>query len=181
MNPSKAGQGEMHLRRRFLRTLWTIIGGVALVELIFLCLSFLKPAAREQKEKQSSSIVNAGRVETFVPGSVTPFVRGQFYLACLKDGGFLALSSQCTHLGCSVPWDDEIQQFVCPCHASKFNIRGDVVAAPAPRAMDIFDLRIENKTILVDISKKIKRSQFNESQVVHPDVVKNSVGKKKNG
>ena len=42
---------------------------------------------------------------------------------CLEDGGFLALHRQCTHLGCTVPWVPARQAFVCPCHASAFDIR----------------------------------------------------------
>jgi Rieske Fe-S protein len=156
------------------------MGGAALLEIAFLCFSFLIPSHRKNDKKSLSSIVEAGKAESFEPGSVTPFVRGQFYLVCLKDGGFLALSSQCTHLGCSVPWDNEQGLFVCPCHASKFNITGEVVTAPAPRAMDIFDLQIKNNTVLVDISRKIKRAQFSKSHVVYPDVVKKT-GQKKNG
>lgn len=181
MKPGKSDQVEKNPRRRFLWTIWAIIGGVALMELVFLCLSFFKPATREKKENQSSFIVDAGRVETYSPGSVTPFIRGKFYLTCLKDGGFLALSSQCTHLGCSVPWDDETQQFICPCHASKFSITGEVLAPPASRPMDIFDLRIENKIILVDISRKMKRSHFTQSDAVYPDIVKKKDEQDKNG
>ena len=109
-----------------------------------------------------------GSVETFALDSVTAFVRGRFYLARLGDGGFLALSRKCTHLGCTVPWVDEEARFVCPCHASAFSIKGDVLAPPAPRALDLFEVAIENGEVLVDTGKRRKRGAFEPSQAVYP-------------
>ena len=88
------------------------------------------------------------------------------YLVRLADGGFLALHRQCTHLGCSVPWDEASGRFVCPCHSSVFDVRGDVLAPPAPRPLDVFAVRIENGIVKVDVSAPIRRSGFDGSQVV---------------
>ena len=49
-----------------------------------------------------------------VGGTVSAFPAGQFYLVRLKDGGFLALHRECTHLGCTVPWVAERARFACP-------------------------------------------------------------------
>jgi len=107
----------------------------------------------------------AGPVERFDPGSVTAFREGEFYLARLKDGGFLALHRKCSHLGCTVPWIKDEQRFVCPCHASAFDINGAVLDAPAPRALDLFAVRIENGIVKVDTTKPIRRSSFESDQV----------------
>ena len=77
------------------------------------------------------------------------------------------MSRQCTHLGCTVPWDDEQKKFICPCHASAFDITGDVLSAPATRALDLFTVDIENNMVRVDTGKRIKRSQFRPEQVVY--------------
>ena len=52
-----------------------------------------------------------------------------------KNGGFLAMSRTCTHLGCTVPWVEDEGRFVCPCHSSVFDINGDVVDPPAFQAL----------------------------------------------
>jgi cytochrome b6-f complex iron-sulfur subunit len=111
-------------------------------------------------------VVVAGPVGRFKPGSVTAFADGRFYLVRLEDGGFLAVNRKCTHLGCSVPWNAEQQRFACPCHASAFDIRGDVVNAPAPRPLDLFPVAIENGTVKVDTSQLIRRQSFELDQVV---------------
>jgi cytochrome b6-f complex iron-sulfur subunit len=86
----------------------------------------------------------------------------------LGDGGLLALSCKCTHLGCTVPWVEKEKKFLCPCHASAFDITGNVISAPAPRALDIFPVSIENNSVKVDTGKRIKRSGFEPKQVVYP-------------
>jgi cytochrome b6-f complex iron-sulfur subunit len=87
----------------------------------------------------------------------------------LTDGGFLALSRKCTHLGCTVPWLEKEKRFACPCHASAFDIAGDVISPPAPRALDIYPVTIENDIVKVDISKPIKRTEFRFDQAAYPE------------
>lgn len=154
-------------RRSFLNILWLILGGVALVEFVAVAFAFLRPGKLKARGEDTDSIIAAGAVERFAPNSVTAFVRGKFYLARLEDGGFLALSRTCTHLGCSVPWIEKEMKFACPCHGSAFDITGSVIEAPAPRALDIYPITIENKIIKVDTRKPIKRSTYSIDQVTY--------------
>jgi cytochrome b6-f complex iron-sulfur subunit len=149
-------------RRSFLRFAWFGIVVTALAESAWIVASFLKPRRRAAR---SGGLVVAGPSEAFAPGSVTAFPAGKFYLVRLADGGYLALHRQCTHLGCSVPWDEASARFACPCHASAFDLRGDVLAPPAPRPLDIFPVRIENGIVKVDASVPIRRAAFDPSQV----------------
>jgi cytochrome b6-f complex iron-sulfur subunit len=155
-------------RRSFLTWLWLILGGVALVEFIVVGISFLRPRKSKAGRENPAAIVTAGNVDKFTPRSVTAFVRGRFYLTRLEDGGFLALSHKCTHLGCTVPWDEKEMKFMCPCHASAFDITGNVVDAPAARALDIYPISIETWIVKVDIGNPIKRGSFRLEQVTYP-------------
>jgi cytochrome b6-f complex iron-sulfur subunit len=141
---------------------------VALAEFIAVAFAFLRPGKPEAHRANTDAIVTAGATTAFTPDSVTAFVRGRFYLARLADGGFLALSRKCTHLGCTVPWVEKEKRFACPCHASAFDISGNVIRPPAPRALDIYPLIIENDIVKVDTSRTIKRSEFKTEQVVYP-------------
>ena len=163
-----AGLNTRSSRRGFLGKLWLLLGGVALVEAFWLAGDFLRPHDRRTRKGKSPSIVVAGPVERFETGTVTAFREGRFYLARLDDGGFLALHRECTHLGCTVPWRQDEGRFVCPCHASSFDIHGDVLSAPAPRPLDLFAVRIENGIVKVDTTVARKRSVFNPDQVVRP-------------
>lgn len=156
------------VRRRFLGTLWKVLGVLAVVELLGMVVAFLWPRKKQVGENVFGGILTAGAVESFEPDSVTAFRIGRFYLARLSDGGFLALSRKCTHLGCTVAWEDEKKQFICPCHASTYDIRGDVVRSPASRALDYFPVIIENDVVKVNTAKALKRNRFQFSQTIRP-------------
>jgi cytochrome b6-f complex iron-sulfur subunit len=156
-------------RRSFLTKLWIFLGFVALAEFIAVAVAFLRPGKSKASPDSDDTVIIGGAVDKFLPNSVTAFVRGRFYLARLEDGGFLALSRKCTHLGCTLPWMEKENKFMCPCHASAFNITGNVISAPAPRPLDIYPVTIENDIVKVDTSKPIKRSEFSSDQVVYPE------------
>lgn len=49
----------------------------------------------------------------------------------LEGEQFRVLSSKCTHLGCTVRWDNEEQSLRCPCHGSRFSDDGKPTRGPA--------------------------------------------------
>ena len=152
-------------RRSFLSRAMRILGGVAILQAGWIAVSALAPRRRKVPLADGPGVVEAGPVGRFEPGSVTAFADGRFFLVRLEDGGFLAVNRKCTHLGCSVPWNAEQQRFACPCHASAFDIRGDVVNAPAPRPLDLFRVAIENGVVKVDTGQLIRRNAFEPDQV----------------
>ena len=163
-NPEKEPASS---RRSLLTKLWVLLGIVALAELIGIVFAFLKPNPKKSSAADRAAIIVAGPADNFQPGTVTAFVRGKFYLARLEDGGFLALSRSCTHLGCTVPWSEEEKKFICPCHASAFDISGNVINAPAPRALDLFPVVIENNRVIVDTGRRVKRTSFRKNQAAY--------------
>lgn len=158
-------------RRSFLNILWTALGLAALAEFLWLAFSFLRPARPDSTDNQANTVIQAGEVASFAPGTVTAFQSGEFYVVRLDDGGLLALSCKCTHLGCTVPWVEKEKKFLCPCHASAYDITGNVITSPATRSLDIFPVAIENNVVRVDTRKRIKRSGFDLKQVVYPPKV----------
>jgi cytochrome b6-f complex iron-sulfur subunit len=171
MNPGKEKtvntENKEQNRRGFLKTLWIGLGLVASAQFIGVIYAYLKPRKQKIASETFGGIIKAGPSDDFEKGSVTAFRKGQFYLVRLEDGGFLALSRKCTHLGCTVPWVKNENQFICPCHSSAFNIKGEVLRAPAPRPLDIYAVVIENDVVKVDTNKRSKRVSFDASQVVY--------------
>ncbi|HBX43593.1 MAG TPA: (2Fe-2S)-binding protein [Deltaproteobacteria bacterium] len=164
----QAPRAEETPRRDFLGRLWKILGIVALLEFLGVGLAFLAPKRAAEKEGAFGGVITAGPEERFAPDTVTAFRQGHFYLARLPDGGLLALSRKCTHLGCSVPWVAEEKRFICPCHASVFDIQGNVANPPAPRALDLFPVSLVNGIVKVDTGKPLRRQRFEKSQAVYP-------------
>ena len=158
---------EVESRREFLQKLWKGLGVVALFEFAAVFFGFLFSGKDDNKKIEPKQLIEAGGLDSFQKNSVTVFRGGRFYLARLSDGGFIALSLRCTHLGCSINWEDDKKRFICPCHSSAFYINGEVQNPPAPNALDYFPVFIENGIVKVDIGTKLARSRFEKSQVTY--------------
>ena len=47
------------------------------------------------------------------------------------EGEVWAVSVHCPHLGCQVEWNPDEKTWDCPCHGSRFDIRGRLISGPA--------------------------------------------------
>ncbi len=74
--------------------------------------------------------------------------------------GIYALSTVCTHLGCTPNWLATEQKFKCPCHGSGFNITGINFEGPAPRPLERYRIVLaDDGQILVDKSRKFQQEK----------------------
>jgi cytochrome b6-f complex iron-sulfur subunit len=164
LKPDKADKTG---RRGFLNKTWKILGWIATAELGLFMISLLKPSKELHKGNPRSTKKIIGNVGDFPVNSVTPDRINKLYLIRENDGGFLALSLTCSHLGCSVIWDEVKNQFLCPCHSSSFDKVGNVLNSPAPRPLDYFPVVIEAGKVMVDITLKTKRRKFEKKQLTY--------------
>lgn len=74
------------------------------------------------------------------------------YFVYTADGeNFKVMSSICPHVGCRTTWHSEGGYILCPCHDGRFDVEGNVISGPSPRALDQVAFRIdETGNILVD-------------------------------
>lgn len=61
----------------------------------------------------------------------------------------VAVNPTCTHRGCTVEWSGDTESFVCPCHEAKFDVNGQVLQGPAKNALNTYNVKIEDNSILV--------------------------------
>ena len=74
----------------------------------------------------SSPLKNTGSA------ALVRFQSGAILVSHPSGNSFNALSSICTHQGCTITeYDSNKQDFVCPCHGSVYNSSGKVVSGPA--------------------------------------------------
>jgi cytochrome b6-f complex iron-sulfur subunit len=68
--------------------------------------------------------------------------------AAVRTGAasFLALSTICTHQGCDADVASSGTQIVCPCHGSRFDTAGNVIAGPASRPLTQLPTRYNPQT-----------------------------------
>jgi menaquinol-cytochrome c reductase iron-sulfur subunit len=71
------------------------------------------------------------------------------YVTKDSQGQLRVLTSICPHLGCTVPWNKEKKEFICPCHGATFAPDGSRISGPSLRGMDTLDTSVENGQLLV--------------------------------
>jgi menaquinol-cytochrome c reductase iron-sulfur subunit len=71
------------------------------------------------------------------------------YVTKDSEGQIRALTSICPHLGCTVPWNKEKRQFICPCHGATFAPDGSRVSGPSRRGMDTLDATVQDGQLQV--------------------------------
>ncbi len=62
---------------------------------------------------------------------------------------FTALSLVCTHLGCTVAFDNTNDVFNCPCHGSKFDGQGGVLNGPAATPLNKLKVAVNGSVLTV--------------------------------
>ncbi|HUQ27275.1 MAG TPA: FAD-dependent oxidoreductase [Usitatibacter sp.] len=72
-------------------------------------------------------------VDQIAAGAGAVIRRGVHKIAVYRDaqGALHESSAKCTHLGCIVKWNDAEKSWDCPCHGSRFDAFGQVLAGPA--------------------------------------------------
>jgi Rieske Fe-S protein len=77
--------------------------------------------------------------------SARDVVLGSAFVRRPEEGRIVALSAICPHLGCAVGYDRETDSFLCPCHNSKWDGKGELAGeAKAKRALDPLPIEIKD-------------------------------------
>ncbi len=71
------------------------------------------------------------------------------YITKDQQGQLRVLTSVCPHLGCTVPWNKEKKQFICPCHGGTFMPDGTRVSGPSLRGMDSLETSQQDGKLMV--------------------------------
>lgn len=60
-----------------------------------------------------------------------------------------AFSLICTHLGCTVQWQEGKKEFYCPCHDGRFDEFGEVIAGPPPVPLESLAVQTNNDLVII--------------------------------
>jgi len=115
----------------------------------------------------------AGYPEELQTGIVDERFKLRFGVWLVKDNdvvtgalGIYALSTVCTHLGCTPNWLAGEQKFKCPCHGSGYYKNGINFEGPTPRPLERYAISLaDDGQILVDKSHKF---QYEKGEWINP-------------
>jgi len=66
-----------------------------------------------------------------------------------SEDDITVFSNWCTHLSCRVTWQEDEQEYVCPCHDGIFNMEGEVVAGPPPEPLWEYENKVEDGNLFI--------------------------------
>ncbi len=123
-------------RRDYLRILVTISGGLFVgTGAVALGVFRRRDEETSREVRVAAAIPTGGSARFRYPTDDDPAIAIR-----LSDGTLVAYSSVCTHLSCTVLWNQQ-GQIDCPCHDGEFDPRdGHVLAGPPPRPLPRIEL-----------------------------------------
>jgi Rieske Fe-S protein len=75
---------------------------------------------------------------------------GRVLIARTDASAFTALTATCTHQSCTITGFED-QEYVCPCHGSRFATSGVVRNGPASRALQQFPTTFDGTVLTVSV------------------------------
>ena len=135
-------------RRSFVQ--WMLGGGLGAS-----ILSFLYPAFRFLKPPQTGEAsVNeapAGKVGDLKPNSakIIKFGTRPVLLVRRGESDWKAFSAVCSHLNCTVQFQEEKSQIWCACHNGFYDLNGHVVSGPPPRPLEEYTVHLKADEVIV--------------------------------
>ncbi|HJL62748.1 MAG TPA: ubiquinol-cytochrome c reductase iron-sulfur subunit [Candidatus Marinimicrobia bacterium] len=110
----------------------------------------------------------AGYPEDYTIGEVDLRWKDKYGVWLVRnEEGIYALSTVCTHLGCTPNWLGLEQKFKCPCHGSGFYKTGINFEGPAPRPLERYKIILaDDGQIIVDKTMvyQKEKNQWNNSE-----------------
>ena len=156
---NKAAEGSGVSRRSFFS--WLSVGWVAFIAatggFFTMMLRFFFPNVLFEPVQT----FRAGFPDDYTKGEVDLRWKEKFGVWMVRnDDGIYALSTTCTHLGCTPNWQPTAKKFKCPCHGSGFRITGIHFEGPAPRPLERFKITLaDDGEIIVDKNQKYQQEK----------------------
>ncbi len=131
-------------RRALLKGVIGILGAFGLGGLFYGMYRYLSPGGGETPVEVSLNEIPVGGAQYFqYGGSPGILFRGE-------DGSFKAFSLVCTHLGCTVTWRPERNEFYCPCHDGFFDAEGKVLSGPPPASLERWKVEVRGDRAVIE-------------------------------
>lgn len=127
-------------RRQFLNGCLVGIGALFAAQSSYPLLRLLMPPESEMGPAEVK--LSPGEFN-LAPNSakIFPFGHKPALLIKTEAGEWVCLSAICTHFECTVHYDPELRQIVCPCHKGFFDVYGMNIKGPPSRPLKSYEVK----------------------------------------
>lgn len=80
---------------------------------------------------------------------IFPFGNKPAILIRTADNVFKAFTAVCTHLDCTVQFDQQSGVILCACHDGRYGLNGQVISGPPPRPLEEYKVILRDDDIIV--------------------------------
>lgn len=138
-------------RRRFLEIFLNTSVGALVAAIVFPVLRFLSPP---RIQEDVGTRVLAGKVSELAQTKwkIFPFGSQPGILVEKAPGEYAAFTATCTHLECTVQFEESSKRIWCACHNGYFDLQGRNVAGPPPHPLTPFTVQVSGDDIFVSRS-----------------------------
>ena len=131
------------------------LGGSFLATLAAFLFPVIRYVLPPQQAEAGQKRVAAGKVKDLSPnsGKIFKFGSTPAMLIDTAEGQFLAFSAVCTHLNCTVQYQEARREIWCACHNGTYDLEGRVVSGPPPKPLEEMAVKIRGDEVV--ISKRV--------------------------
>ena len=140
--------GQRVSRRAFLQGL--LKGGVLALfgATVYPIVRYLAPPSGGESSVSSVVAAKAGELAANT-AKIFRFGNRPGMLINTPQGQLKAFSAVCTHLNCTVQYDDEASVIWCACHNGKYDLNGQVISGPPPRPLEAYQVNVRGDEVVV--------------------------------
>lgn len=141
--PAALNQSEFD-RRAFLDTVLAVGFVSTAAAIIYPVSRFLVPPAAGEPATTSVVAAKAAALKAN-SGLIFQFGNRPGIAVRTAEGEVRAFNAVCTHLECTVQYRQDISQIWCACHNGLYDLGGNVVSGPPPRALEKFVVNLRGE------------------------------------
>ena len=129
---------------------WILGGGfvASVVSFLYPAFKFMLPPAIPEA---STNEVAAGKVQDLKSnsGKIVKFGSRPALLIRTGETEWRAFSAICTHLNCTVQFQESTHQIWCACHNGFYDMNGKVVSGPPPRPLEEYAVHVRGDDVVI--------------------------------
>ncbi len=139
-------------RQTFLRVALGGVGAVYAAGMAYPVYRYVASPVEKAAKESAVTEVTLKDAQKLAPGSALMFKFGSkpSMLIHHDDGSWTALTAVCTHLGCTVHYEEDKKRIHCACHGGVYDPKtGGNVSGPPPKPLKRYEVRVTDTAVVV--------------------------------